>query len=270
MDNLLYKLGWNIMYAYYLNDKERKTCIITDDLDKNSGYITFYMIKHYSDKYDKSMFNLDMSDECKEKKIEDLHNTVQDIIGLIVDEIKTNLIKKEYYQSELARRLGTKYLEDNDWIVYTILQMCINQGIITSYIKNNNRKYFKILEDKNYKKLTYIERKKDISIGESAIEMILKEKQINYIREHTFQDLKYKSKLRYDFYLIDFKVLLEYDGKQHYEKIDYFHKTIKDFEESQKRDELKTLYAEQNNYKLFRIKYNEDIFERMKYIIQML
>jgi very-short-patch-repair endonuclease len=268
MDTLLYNLGWNIMYAYYLDDKHCKTCIITDDLDKNSGYITHSIIKHYSKEYDESMFNIDMRKEYKEKKMEDLHNKVQDIIEFIVNEIKTILREKDYYQAELAKFLGTRYLEDKDWVIYTILEMCVIQGILTSYKTSSRKKYFKLLDDKKYRKIRYLERVRNISKGEILIEVILKDNNIQYKKEYTFEDLKFKGKLRYDFYLTDFKMLIEYDGKQHYEKIGYFHKTNKDFEESQTRDKLKTLYAEEKNYKLFRIRYDENVVNKIDIILK--
>lgn len=52
----------------------------------------------------------------------------------------------------------------------------------------------------------------------------------------------------------ELKILIEYDGIQHYFPIEFFggEKSLK---ETQKRDEEKNQYALENNYKLFRIPY---------------
>lgn len=62
--------------------------------------------------------------------------------------------------------------------------------------------------------------------------------------------------LSFDFYLPEYNTCIEFDGKQHYEPVEYFggEKTFKDI---QKRDSIKTEFCVTNNINLIRIKYIE-------------
>jgi hypothetical protein len=94
------------------------------------------------------------------------------------------------------------------------------------------------------------------STGETTISNILESLNIEYITEYKFNDCIYKKKLPFDFYLPKFNICIEFNGKQHYEKIDFFGggeylKLIK------KRDNIKRQYCKDNNITLIEIKYNE-------------
>lgn len=66
-----------------------------------------------------------------------------------------------------------------------------------------------------------------------------------------FEDLKHKKSLKYDFYLNEYNLLIEYDGKHHFENIHG------DIDLIQKRDKIKDKYAKHKNMKLIRIPYWE-------------
>ena len=77
------------------------------------------------------------------------------------------------------------------------------------------------------------------SKGEKEVERILKELSVNYIREHSFEDCKSGNyPLPFDFYLPDYNICIEYDGKQHFEPIDFFGGE-KAFVRRQKNDNIK-------------------------------
>ena len=63
-------------------------------------------------------------------------------------------------------------------------------------------------------------------------------------------------KLSYDFYLPDFNTLIEYNGEQHYNAIEFFGGE-QQLRIQQKHDELKTRYALTNNFRLLVIPYTE-------------
>ena len=93
------------------------------------------------------------------------------------------------------------------------------------------------------------------SIGEKNIENILINYNINYQKEYKIKEL---GQYRYDFAIFEENKLIkliEFDGRQHYEKTgtlwDY------DFEERQKRDQIKNEYALSHNIPLVRIPYWE-------------
>ena len=102
------------------------------------------------------------------------------------------------------------------------------------------------------------------SFGEKKIAEVLKDNNINFIKEYTFEDLRYKNKLRFDFAILnkDGKLikLVEFDGKQHYENDNFFGGDTK------KTDEIKNNYCKNNNITLVRIPY----WERDKITLSML
>jgi hypothetical protein len=104
------------------------------------------------------------------------------------------------------------------------------------------------------------------SKGEKIISIILKEKNIEYIRQKTFNECKYKELLKYDFYLPYYDICIEFDGRQHFESFEYFGGE-KGFILTQKRDKIKNDYCKKNNIKLFRILYNENIKNSLENII---
>jgi very-short-patch-repair endonuclease len=64
-------------------------------------------------------------------------------------------------------------------------------------------------------------------------------------------------KLLFDFFIPDLCVLIECQGKQHYEYGEFFFETEKDFQEAQWRDTLKKEWAETKGFHLIEIPYND-------------
>lgn len=100
-----------------------------------------------------------------------------------------------------------------------------------------------------------------ISSGEEQIMKILKENNIQFLHDYPlFKDLKLPSGGigRYDFILLDKNFhpyrLVEYDGKQHYQAIEYFGGE-KGFNKLQLNDQTKNEYARKRNLPLVRIPY---------------
>lgn len=91
------------------------------------------------------------------------------------------------------------------------------------------------------------------SHGEIRILNWLNQHHINYKKEYSFQDLPLK---RFDFYLPDLNVCIEYDGKQHFAPIDFFGGE-KEFQAAQIRDIEKNQYCIKNKIILFRIPYTD-------------
>lgn len=105
------------------------------------------------------------------------------------------------------------------------------------------------------------------SKGENSIEDFLNEKNIKFFPQYSFKDCKNQRVLRFDFYLPDFNLCIEYDGKQHYLPIEYFG-GIEKFEELKKRDIIKEEYCQNMNINFLRIKYDEDIREKLLYYLE--
>lgn len=100
------------------------------------------------------------------------------------------------------------------------------------------------------------------SKGEIKICNYLMEKNISFDEEKCFNNCRNKTKLYFDFYLPEYNMCIEYDGIQHFKPINYFGGE-NTFILQQKKDKIKTDYCTDNNIKLLRIKYNENIEEKL-------
>lgn len=94
------------------------------------------------------------------------------------------------------------------------------------------------------------------SIGELNINKLLTDNNITYKSQYTNSDLRTDKNgyLRYDFAIFENNNLIrliEFDGEQHYKQEDFFGK----LEITQHRDNLKNIYAKENNIPLVRIPY---------------
>lgn len=105
-----------------------------------------------------------------------------------------------------------------------------------------------------------------VSKGETRIEEILKDKKIKFLEQHKFVGMEYKRVLRCDFYLPEYNLVIEYNGRQHYESIDFFG-GIEGLRETRKRDRLKEQYCQENQINFEIIKYDEIVEDRLNQII---
>ncbi len=96
------------------------------------------------------------------------------------------------------------------------------------------------------------------SIGEKTIENLLKEKNIIFTQQKTFDDCKNIFKLPFDFYIPKLNMCIEYDGRQHFNiNTKFYTKSIKI------NDNIKNKYCKSKNIKLLRIKYIENIEKKL-------
>jgi len=103
------------------------------------------------------------------------------------------------------------------------------------------------------------------SHGEKKIRNYLKENNIKFESQKTFSDCRgKKNPLPFDFYLSDCNILIEYDGRHHYESIKYFGGDER-LQQTQNNDKIKTEYCKQNNIQLIRIPYWE--FNNIEFIM---
>ncbi len=93
------------------------------------------------------------------------------------------------------------------------------------------------------------------SKGENIIKKILDKYNIQSKPQYRIPDEKFLFK--YDFYLPELNILIEFHGRQHYEWIPYFHKTYHDFEEQCKRDSNKIDLAKMKNIPLIELNYQQ-------------
>jgi very-short-patch-repair endonuclease len=100
------------------------------------------------------------------------------------------------------------------------------------------------------------------SKGEKHIRNYLLENSFSILEQYSFKELP---NLRFDFYLEDYNLAIEYDGIQHFEVIEHFggEKALASCKE---RDLLKNQYCKDNNIYLLRIPYWE--YDNIEKLIQ--
>ena len=92
------------------------------------------------------------------------------------------------------------------------------------------------------------------SKGENLIKQILEKRNIKFI--HNKNCLDFLGKLRPDFYLPDYNLIIEYDGRQHFKPVKFWGGD-EGLLKTQERDKLKTQLCEEHNIKLVRISYTQ-------------
>lgn len=104
------------------------------------------------------------------------------------------------------------------------------------------------------------------SKGERIVEEVLQDLGIQYLEQATFEGMVNENQLYYDFLLEDLDIIIEYQGKQHYEPVEYLG-GFKKFKSQVKRDKIKLNFANNNGYKLIEVRYTEDTYNKvLKYL----
>lgn len=101
------------------------------------------------------------------------------------------------------------------------------------------------------------------SFGETYIKELLDKKGIAYDSQYTFDDCKYVCVLYFDFALFYNNKLIglvEYDGRQHFEPVDFFGGQ-EGFLKTTRRDEVKNNYCFAHNIPLLRLPYTLSLQE---------
>ena len=98
------------------------------------------------------------------------------------------------------------------------------------------------------------------SKGEKEIREFLTTNNVKFNHQHKFKDCKNILPLPFDFYLPEHNTCIEFNGRQHYEPIDYFG-GVNGFKSTQFRDKIKYDYCKNNKITLFIIK---DSFDKEK------
>lgn len=101
-----------------------------------------------------------------------------------------------------------------------------------------------------------------MSKGEKQVNKFLTKHNYNFITQYAPYNLINKQQLKFDFYLPDYDIIIEFHGKQHYEPIKWSRnmshtQSEKLFQSQQIRDNIKIKWCQENNKKLIIIKYSD-------------
>ena len=105
------------------------------------------------------------------------------------------------------------------------------------------------------------------SRGEQEVRKFLEENGISFEAEKKFIGCKNVEPLRFDFYLPDHNVLIEYQGIQHYEPVEFFGGE-QAFEKLKKRDKIKREWSRDSSFELVLIKYDVDVSQQLQKIVK--
>ena len=97
-----------------------------------------------------------------------------------------------------------------------------------------------------------------VTKGEQRVQNALIDLGITFVREHSFPDCVYVRPLRFDFYLPQHNMCVEYDGELHFKPRNRLSKNaLNDLEQSKIRDNIKDAYCLNKNIKLLRISFHD-------------
>ena len=100
-------------------------------------------------------------------------------------------------------------------------------------------------------------RKSCKSHGERIITETLNSLNVYYKREMSFEtcrSLKNRP-LRFDFYIPEYNILIEFQGQHHYEPVNKYYRAKKVHEKTILHDNIKMEFVKRSNYKLIQIPY---------------
>lgn len=88
-----------------------------------------------------------------------------------------------------------------------------------------------------------------------SIKKLLTDNNICFEQEKTFEECRNINLLPFDFYIESLNLLIEYDGEFHYKGWDNDDTLV---EKQKYRDNIKSLFANENNYNFIRVSYKDD------------
>lgn len=199
-----------------------------------------------------------------------------DIIEWIFAYSRNILIKNYIDFSQVPYKIKTKLsvfkiinLINNEIIEVTYRCLESDKNIIfNKYFGYNNINNDDILELSEYER-KYLNKK--YSLGELLTVRWLVENNIKYSDINTIYNINGRNSnlVRPDFIIkyITETIWIEYNGKQHYEKLEFFHHLDSDFNKQLIRDQNVRDYCKENNIFLIEIPYTLDTYEKVKYFL---
>lgn len=165
------------------------------------------------------------------------------------------LTLKQFINKIYIKHSKNKELYDYTNTIY------INDSTPIEIICNKCKTKFKQTPNNHYTKNQGCRNCKSSS-AEKIIYQLFIDNNINFEQQKRFKDCKKIQPLPFDFYLIDFNILIEYDGEQHFKPKSFSRDQTKknkynNLKNIKEKDLIKTIWAQKNNIFLIRISYLE-------------
>lgn len=158
----------------------------------------------------------------------------------------SGLKRKDILESKLTFFSVEKYIKDKNtlWDVSREVLQCAKQGEYSGVERNT---YIKPTNKWKTEELVY-----------KYIKKIYKENKVIYQHRPFFLKGKNGGQMSYDIFITGLNIAIEYQGKQHFEPVEFFGGE-EGFKETKKRDSLKRKLSIENGVKLIYVNYWEDI-----------
>lgn len=182
--------------------------------------------------------------------------TDEDINNIKLEELKypfdTNLkeIPKEDLKEYLENKIRHIIVNTRTYVSHLKLQ---NYGLDHNLLTNNGIKLSEINAEMGLKS-------KYGSSLETYFADFCISNNIEFEGQKSFDGCQYKGPLRFDYYLPEYNILIEIQGKQHFEAVNKFGGE-EYFEEQQTKDNIKREWCLKNNIKLIEISY-KDLYKK--------
>ena len=171
--------------------------------------------------------------QCKTDKLRDYHLKTNEEYICQLNEMNPNIVALETYRGAKTPLLHRCLIDGNEWYASPSSTL-LGYGCPQCH------------ESK----------------GENQIRAWLNSHNIVYETQKRFKDCVDIKPLPFDFYLPNYNILIEYDGKQHFEPIEYFGGQ-ESFEYTVKHDKIKSEYCKNNGISLLRIPYFKNVEEEL-------
>lgn len=203
---------------------------------------------------------------CTVEDLSRLCNIHPDTVKKCLEELNINILQNkldtiknvEFLEPHLYEGYSTRQVPEEhqkDFLIYEIKKMIYEKGSYLSRAEatqnSNITDYYlakwKISIPDINKECGLINRG---SVFEAQVEKYFIEHNINYETQKKFDDCVYKKPLPFDFYLTDYNVLVECDGKQHTDSSSKWYS-----DEQIIRDNIKNEWCKSHNITMIRIPY---------------
>lgn len=199
------------------------------DIINNQSYIIYVCPKHGIHRMRISNFiNGKMCPDCAKENQRNLFRLSPDEVENRINDCGSKLLNKQEYKNQTEKNLLIECLECRTPFITSLRNFEQHGGQLCPNCSNS------------------------VSIGEKRIRIYLEDNNIKFEPQKWFSDCRDKKPLPFDFYLPDFNMVIEFDGRQHFGETNYF---TYSFEEIKRHDEIKNLYCKNKNIKIVRIPY---------------
>lgn len=161
-----------------------------------------------------------------------------------------------------SRSLQAKVDEVHGKDVYTVLGDYVNRQtkLLVRHEICKHEYYVTPCNITKGKKCPHCNRLNNESEGIKKIKRFLRDQNIKFVIEKTFDDLRDKNPLRFDIFIPTLNTVIEFDGLQHF-KPSYgssLEERIETLNNTRRRDAVKNKYCSDNGIKMIRIPYHQE------------